>query len=77
VELTDVTVDGQAWWTLAFEASGLSRLALDAMNAAAAVVFAGPVPADMPFLPDEAMTYSQWLQSPAFSTYRPAQPPLQ
>jgi hypothetical protein len=77
VELTDVTVDGQSWWTLAFEASGLSLSSEDALRAAAAAVFAGPIPAGIPLLAEEARTYSQWLQSSSFSTDGPVEPPVQ
>ncbi len=59
VELTEVEVLGQSWWTLGFEAGG--RGALGRIKRTAAVVFAQPLPTDSAFRADEACSYAEWI----------------
>jgi len=59
VELTDVGVLGQTWWTLGFEAGG--RGALGGIKRTAAVVFAEPLPTDSAFRAEEARSYAEWI----------------
>ena len=59
VELTEVEVLGQSWWTLGFEAGG--RGALGRIKRTAAVVFAEPLPTDSAFRADEACSYAEWI----------------
>jgi hypothetical protein len=44
VELTEVITGGEAWWTLAFEASGRADLVRSDQEATAAFVFAQALP---------------------------------
>jgi hypothetical protein len=59
VELTEVEVLGQSWWTLGFEAGG--RGALGRIKRAAAVVFAEPLPTASAFRAEEACSYAEWI----------------
>ena len=59
VELTEVEVLGQAWWTLGFEAGG--RGALGGIKRTAAVVFAEPLPTASAFRAEEACSYAEWI----------------
>jgi hypothetical protein len=59
VELTEVDVLGQTWWTLGFEAGG--RGALGGIKRTAAVVFAEPLPTASAFGAEEACSYAEWI----------------
>jgi hypothetical protein len=59
VELTEVEVIGQSWWTLGFEAGG--RGALGGIKRTAAVVFAEPCPTATAFRAEEACSYAEWI----------------
>jgi hypothetical protein len=59
VELTEVEVIGQSWWTLGFEAGG--RGALGGIKRSAAVVFAEPCPTASAFRAEEACSYAEWI----------------
>ena len=59
VELTEVEVAGQSWWTLGFEAGG--RGALGRIKHTAAVVFAEPLPTASAFRAEEACSYAEWI----------------
>jgi hypothetical protein len=59
VELTEVEVAGQSWWTLGFEAGG--RGALERIKLTAAVVFAEPLPTASAFRAEEACSYADWI----------------
>jgi hypothetical protein len=60
VELTEVEVIGESWWTLGFEAGG--RGALGGIKRTAAVVFAEPCPTASAFRAEEARSYAEWIQ---------------
>jgi hypothetical protein len=59
VELTEVEVAGQSWWTLGFEAGG--RGALGRIKHTAAVVFAEPLHTASAFRAEEACSYAEWI----------------
>ena len=59
VELTEVEVLGQSWWTLGFEAGG--RGALGRIKHTAAVVLAQPLATASAFRAEEACSYAEWI----------------
>jgi hypothetical protein len=61
VELTEVRAGGQAWWTLALEATGPARLRRTAIQATAALVFAQALPGGLELGTDNSQSYAQWL----------------
>jgi hypothetical protein len=61
VELTEVRTRGQDWWTLGFEATGPADLLHGELQAAAALVFAQPLPAGIEPGPDYSRSYAEWL----------------
>ena len=66
VELTEVYMGGQDWWTLGFEATGPADLLRSELQAAGALVFAQALPGGAKPGLDEAKSYAQWLgQQPA------------
>jgi hypothetical protein len=60
-ELTEVRTRGQDWWTLGFEATGPADLLHSELQAAAAFVFAQPLPAGVAPGPDYSRSYAEWL----------------
>jgi hypothetical protein len=60
VELTEIRARGQDWWSLGFEATGPGDLLRSGLSAAAALVFAQPVPTVEPGT-DHFASYMQWL----------------
>lgn len=65
VEVTEVSVRGEAWWTLGFEATGPAGTARSQLEAAAALVFADTPPAGVQFGTDDSRSYADWLRSRA------------
>jgi hypothetical protein len=61
VELTEVRTRGETWWTLGFEASGPATVLRSELDAAAALVFAQPLPGGMELGVDDSRSYAQWL----------------
>ncbi len=61
VELTEVRVGRQAWWTLGFEATGPASLLRAELEAAAALVFAQPMPGGVELGTDDSQSYTKWL----------------
>jgi hypothetical protein len=61
VELTEVRMGGQDWWTLGFEATGPALLLRSELQATAALVFAQALPGSMQPGADESGSYAQWL----------------
>ena len=49
------------WWTLGFEATGPASLLRSELEAAAALVFAQPMPGGVEPGPDESRSYAEWL----------------
>ena len=64
VELSEDRTRGQDWGTLGFEATGPADLLHSELQAAAALVFAQPMPAAVEPGPDYSSSYAQWLIRP-------------
>jgi hypothetical protein len=60
VELTEVEVLNELWWTIGFEVSGPG--ALDRLHRAAAAVFGDPAAPVYRFRAEEATPYGEWIQ---------------
>jgi hypothetical protein len=61
VELTEVRIRGEDWWTLGFEATGPAGLLRSELEATAALVFARALPGAVEPGPDESRSYADWL----------------
>jgi hypothetical protein len=61
VELTDIVISGEAWWTLGFEATGPPRGRRGAIESTAAVVFGAGLPDGVTFRLGDSLPYSTWL----------------
>jgi hypothetical protein len=61
VELTEVHMSGQDWWTLGFEATGPADLLRSELEVTAALVFAQALPGGVKPGPDESRSYAEWL----------------
>jgi hypothetical protein len=61
VELTEVRVRGEPWWTLGFEATGPAGTLRHQLQAAAALVFADTPPAGVEFGTHDSRSYADWL----------------
>ena len=64
VELTEVSLRGEAWWTLAFEATGPAGLLRSQLEATAALVFDHALPGGMELGTENSMSYAEWLRRP-------------
>ena len=62
VELTEVDVHGEAWWTLGFEATGPAEALRGELDAAAALVFDQAPPGGVELGMDNSRSYAQWLR---------------
>jgi hypothetical protein len=62
VELTEVDVRGEAWWTLGFEATGPAETLRRELDAAAALVFGQALPGGVELGMDDSTSYAQWLR---------------
>ena len=61
MELTEIITGGRSWWTLGFEATGPASQLRTELEAAAALVFAQPLPGGMELGTDHCHSYAQWL----------------
>jgi len=61
VELTEVRLGGETWWTLGFEATGPADLLRSTLESTAALMFAEPVPGDAEFDMSRCQSYVEWL----------------
>jgi hypothetical protein len=61
VELTEVRMTGQHWWSLGFEATGPADLLRSALEATVALVFAQALPGGIEPGTDESRSYAEWL----------------
>ena len=61
VELTEVHMGAQHWWTLGFEATGPASLLRSELEATAALVFAQAPPGGVEPGADESRSYAEWL----------------
>jgi hypothetical protein len=62
VELAEIGMRGQAWWSLGFEAVGPASRLRRELEAAAAVVFAPALPGGVEPGAGESSSYEQWLR---------------
>jgi hypothetical protein len=62
VELTEVHVSGEPWWTLGFEATGPPDALRSELDAATALVFAQGLPDGVELGLDDSKSYAQWLR---------------
>ena len=60
VELTDVRSDGEAWWSLGFEATGPATSLRRALESTAAVVFE-QAPPEVELGMSHCQSYAEWL----------------
>ena len=60
-ELTQAYVSGEAWWSLGFEATGPASLLRGALDRAAGLLFAQPLPAGTELGLDSSRSYLDWL----------------
>lgn len=60
-ELTEAEAGGQQWWTVGLEATGSAGLLRDAVQHAAGLLFASPLPAGAGFTLGNSRSYAQWL----------------
>jgi hypothetical protein len=65
VELTEVHMGGQDWWTLGFEATGPAELLRGELQATAALVFAQALPGGVEPGTDDSRSFAQWLRQQA------------
>ena len=61
VDLTEVRVNGQDWWSLGFEATGAAGRLRSELQAAAALVFAQALPGGVQPGTDESRSFAEWL----------------
>lgn len=61
VELTRATLRGEPWWSVGFEASGPAGLLRGALDHAAGIMFAQPLPAELELSLDKSRSYADWL----------------
>ena len=60
VELTEVSMGGQAWWSVGFEATGPASLLRSGLEATAELVFAQALPG-VEFGMENSRSYAEWL----------------
>jgi hypothetical protein len=61
VELTEVRLDGETWWTLGFEATGPAGSLRGTLQSTAALVFDQSPPGDVEFDMNHCQSYAEWL----------------
>jgi hypothetical protein len=61
VELTEVSVLGETWWSLAFEAAGPAELLRAALEGTAALIFAQALPDGVDLSRGTCCSYTEWL----------------
>jgi hypothetical protein len=61
VELTEIRMGGEAWWTLGFEATGAVGMLGPELEATTALVFADAPPGGVEFGPGSSKSYAEWL----------------
>ena len=63
VELTEFTVGGEAWWTLALEAGGDPDALERELRATAEALFRDPLPDGLRLDLSDSMSYARWLST--------------
>jgi len=61
VELTEVCMWGEAWWTLGLEATGPASMLRRELEAAAALLFGDTLPGGVEFGAGNSKSYAEWL----------------
>ena len=61
VELTEVSLGSETWWSLGFEATGPADLLRSTLQRTVALVFARALPADVEFDMSHCQSYADWL----------------
>lgn len=61
VELTDIRANGQAWWSLGYEATGPPGLLRHELEATATLVFAEALPGGVKLSTDDSLSFAEWL----------------
>jgi hypothetical protein len=61
VELTEIRMGGEAWWTLGFEALGPASMLQRELEATTALVFADALPGGVEFGAGSSKSYAEWL----------------
>jgi hypothetical protein len=61
VELTEIRVRGETWWSVGFEATGPVRLLRGALERTADLVFARALPPEVQFSLGSSQCYAHWL----------------
>lgn len=64
VELTEIRVHHQDWWSLGFEAAGPADLLRTGLQATAALVFTQRLPGGVELRMEDSMSYAEWLRQP-------------
>jgi hypothetical protein len=62
VELTEIRVRDESWWTLGFEATGPTSLLQSHLEATAVLVFACDLPEGIELGTESSMSYVEWLR---------------
>jgi hypothetical protein len=62
VELTEVRLRDESWWTLGFEATGPTSLLRSHLEATAALVFVCDLPKGIELGTESSMSYVEWLR---------------
>ena len=63
VELTEIDIGEDVWWTLAFEASGPTETLEPSLRACAELFLDRPLPEGIELPPGMSMSYTRWLGS--------------
>jgi hypothetical protein len=64
VELTEIRVHDQDWWSLGLEATGSADLLRAGLQATAALVFTRPLPGGAELRLEDSVSYAEWLRQP-------------
>jgi hypothetical protein len=64
VELTEIQVHHQDWWSLGLEATGPADLLRPVLGGTAARVFTQPLPSGVDFRMQDSTSYAEWLRQP-------------
>jgi hypothetical protein len=64
VELTEIRVHYQDWWSLGLEATGPADLLGPVFGEAAGLVFTQPLPSGVDFGVQDSTSYAEWLRRP-------------
>jgi hypothetical protein len=63
VELTELRVEHQDWWSLGLEATGFAGALRHGLEATAALVFSQALPGGVDLRIDDSRSYADWLRS--------------